>query len=233
VGKSQSWYSKAFAAAVFDKDERGSCTGLLLHLLQTNIAMKQKNLHLLNVPNLLSAYRILALPFIVWSIVQGNKHLYITLLSINLITDILDGLIARTFKLETELGARLDSLADIGTYLMAFSGMIVLEWKFVTAHAAAFSVVMIMYVTPQLISLIRFKRATSFHLYSSKFTGYVQGTFMFIYFLFGCPLWYFYFMIVVSCIAYTEALILVISLRKLRSNVRGLYWMIRDKELIR
>lgn len=195
--------------------------------------MKQKNLQLLNVPNVLSAYRILALPFIIWSIAQGNKQLYITLLSINLITDILDGFIARAFKLETELGARLDSLADIGTYLMAFSGMLVLEWEFVTAHAAAFCVVMILYVTPQLIALVRFRRATSFHLYSSKLTGYVQGIFMFTYFLFGCPLWYFYFMIAVSCIAYTEALILVVTLPQLRSNVRGLYWMIRDKELLK
>jgi CDP-diacylglycerol--glycerol-3-phosphate 3-phosphatidyltransferase len=179
---------------------------------------------------MLSAYRILALPFIVWSIVQGDKHLYITLLSINLITDILDGLIARTFHLETELGARLDSLADIGTYLMAFSGMIVLEWDFVSAHAAVFCTVMTLYITPQIISLLRFRRTTSFHLYSSKLTGYVQGIFMFMYFLFGCPLWYFYFMICVSCIAYTEALILVISLPQLRSNVKGLYWMIRDKQ---
>src|SRR3546814_12982871 len=74
-----------------------------------------------NVPNALSAYRILALPFIIHSIVTGDKQLFITLLSVNLITDILDGLIARVFRLQTELGAKLDSLADIGTYLMALS----------------------------------------------------------------------------------------------------------------
>ncbi|WP_371412031.1 CDP-alcohol phosphatidyltransferase family protein [Sphingobacterium sp. HMA12] len=33
-------------------------------------------------------------------------------------------LIARLFKLQTEFGAKLDSVADIGTYLMAFMGMI-------------------------------------------------------------------------------------------------------------
>lgn len=204
---------------------------LRLHLLQTLTTMKQNKLQVVNVPNVLSAYRILAFPFIAWSIIQGNKQLYITLLCINLITDILDGLIARTFKLETELGARLDSLADIGTYIMAFTGMLVLEMDFVKAHAVAFSVVMVLYATPQVIALLRFRRATSFHLYSSKFTGYTQGIFMFTYFVFGCPMWYFYFMIVVSCIAYTEALILVISLPQLRSNVKGLYWMIRDRQL--
>ena len=202
-----------------------------LHLLKIN-SMRSKEHKLLNVPNVLSAYRILALPFIIWSIVQGNKQLYITLLCINLITDILDGLIARTFGLETELGARLDSLADIGTYIMAFTGMIVLEDQFVGEHAIAFLVVMGLYAAPQIISLVRFRRATSFHLYSSKATGYVQGIFMFTYFLFGYASWYFYSMITISCMAYLEALILVISLPALRSNVKGLYWIMKEKRSV-
>lgn len=192
--------------------------------------MTLKQEKLLNVPNALSAYRILALPFIVWSIVQGNKQLYITLLCINLVTDILDGLIARAFKLETELGARLDSLADIGTYLMAFSGMIVLERRFVSEHSSAFFTLVVLYALPQAIALIRFKRATSFHLYSSKVTGYVQGIFIFTYFLFGFSQLYFWLMIVISCAAYLEALVLVLWLPKLRSNVKGLYWILKSSE---
>lgn len=93
-----------------------------------------------NMPNALSAYRILALPFIIYAIISGNKNLFIILLSINLITDILDGLIARAFKLQAELGARLDSLADIGTYIMAFVGMIVLEQDFVSTYNIVFMV---------------------------------------------------------------------------------------------
>jgi cardiolipin synthase (CMP-forming) len=197
-------------------------------LLQILKNMEQENKQLLNVPNVLSAYRILALPFITWSIASGNKQLFITLLSINLISDILDGFIARRFKLETEFGARLDSLADVGTYIMAFSGMIVLESAFVREHAIAFCVTMVMYAVPQIIALVRFQRTTSFHLYSSKITGYLQGIFIFTYFIFGYSPVYFYVMIVVSCIAYTEALILVLFLRGLRSNVKGLYWVIRS-----
>ncbi len=187
---------------------------------------------IVNVPNALSVYRILALPFIIWSIVNGNKTLYITLLSINLITDILDGLIARTFKLETELGARLDSFADIGTYIMAFSGMIVLEKEFVGTHSIEFLIVIGMYVLPQLISLVRFRRPTSFHLYSSKSLGYVQGIFIFTYFVFGYYPWYFYFMIVMSCVVYLEALIIICTIPALRSNVKGIYFMLREHKKI-
>lgn len=186
----------------------------------------------INVPNALSIYRIIALPFIVWSIVDGNKSIYITLLSINLITDILDGWIARTFHLETELGARLDSFADIGTYLMAFSGMIILEGSFVNEHALAFSFVIGMYALPQIISLIRFRRPTSFHLYSSKTLGYIQGIFIFTYFVFGYTPWYFYFMVTASCVVYAEALVIVLSIPALRSNVKGIYFMLKENKKI-
>lgn len=186
-----------------------------------------------NLPNLLSAYRLAALPFIVYTIIQGNKQLYITLLSVNLITDILDGLIARSFKLETEFGARLDSLADIGTYLMAFSGMIILEQDFVSRYAVAFTVLICLYISPQIISLLRFKRTTSLHLYSSKVTGYIQGIFIFCYFNWGYANWYFYLMLSCSYIAYTEALIILTCIPELRSNVKGIYFMFKQFKTIR
>ncbi len=186
----------------------------------------------LNVPNVLSAYRILALPFIVWTIVAGDKQGYILLLSVNLITDILDGLIARTFKLETEFGARLDSLADIGTYAMAFAGMLVLETAFVKEYRFAFFILMGLYVLVQIIALMRFKRTTSFHLYSSKVVGYVQGIFMFTYFVFGFTPWYFYLMLVVSYLAYLEALLIVSTIPQLRSNVKGIYFMWKEHKRI-
>jgi CDP-diacylglycerol--glycerol-3-phosphate 3-phosphatidyltransferase len=188
---------------------------------------------IVNVPNVLSAYRILALPFIVWSIVIGNKQLFITLLSINLITDILDGLIARAFKLETEFGARLDSLADMGTYLMAVSGMILLENAFVIKFIYFFIILICLYLVPQLIAVFRFRKTTSFHLYSTKIVAYIQGIFIFSHFVWGAYLPYFYFMFFASCISYFEELIIVAFMPELRSNVKGIYFMLREHKSIR
>lgn len=185
-----------------------------------------------NIPNVLSAYRIVAIPLIIWTIVIGEKRLFITLLSINLITDILDGLIARTFKLETEFGARLDSIADIGTYLMAFSGMIILESDFVKEHQFVFMLLILLFISYEIVSLIRFKRTPSLHLYSSKTVGYIQGIFIFTYFLFGYNSWYFYFMITCSCLAYIEALTIIFLIPKLRSNVKGIYFILKEHKKI-
>lgn len=176
-----------------------------------------------NIPNFLSGYRILALPFLAWAIWMSNDKLFIILLSVNLISDILDGLIARSFKLETEFGAKLDSIADIGTYIMAFSGMFILYTKFTRDHSFELILILTLYLIPQLVSLIKFRRSPSLHLYSNKITGYIQGIFIFTFFNFGYWAPYFYFMIAASCLAYLEELVCVLYLSKLRSNVKTIY----------
>jgi cardiolipin synthase (CMP-forming) len=176
-----------------------------------------------SIPNLLSFYRLLAIPFVVWTLVSGNRTLFITLICINLITDILDGYIARRYKLCTEFGARLDSMADIGTFFLSISGFLVFEEAFVIQHSVAFLVLFGLYITAQILSLIKFKRTTSFHLYSNKFSGYVQGIFIFTFFVFGYYPWYFYFMIVVGSLAEIEVLLLVLMLPKMISNARSIF----------
>ncbi len=66
---------------------------------------------IITIPNLLSFYRLLAFPLILWFIISGKERLFAIFLIINLVTDFLDGLIARLFKQETDLGAKLDSFA--------------------------------------------------------------------------------------------------------------------------
>ena len=185
--------------------------------------MKTTKENIWNLPNALSVYRLLALPFLIQAILQENESRFILLISINLITDILDGLIARMFKLQTELGAKLDSIADIGTYLMAFAGMMVLRKSFMETYKIEFMLLIGLWLLPQLISLIRFRRVPSFHLWSYKITGYLQGIFIFSFFVWGFHAGYFYVMLVVSYLAYLEELALVLSLKQLRSNLKSIF----------
>jgi CDP-diacylglycerol--glycerol-3-phosphate 3-phosphatidyltransferase len=190
--------------------------------------MKTKNT-LFTVPNLLSFYRIAAIPFVVWSLIAGNREAFIVLICINLITDILDGLIARTFNLCTELGARLDSLADIGTFLLSISGFLVFEMAFVAEHQSAFLILFGFYAAPQIISLVKFSRPTSFHLYSNKIVGYIQGIFIFTFFVCGYSKAWFYFMVVASCLGDFEVLLLVLLLPKLVSNAKSVFLILKRR----
>lgn len=185
--------------------------------------------NILNIPNLLSFYRLLAIPFIVWSLFDENRTLFITMICINLITDVLDGLIARTFNICTEFGARLDSLADISTFLLSISGFWIFEKAFVIEHQFAFLTLFSFYAIPQLFSIVKFKRPTSFHLYSNKIVGYIQGIFIFTFFVFGYNQLYFYFMIIASCIGDFEVLLLVILLPKTISNAKSFFTDLKRK----
>jgi phosphatidylglycerophosphate synthase len=180
-----------------------------------------------NVPNVLSAYRLVVVPIILGTIALRQRDIFFMLICVSLATDILDGWIARHFHLETEFGARLDSLADNATYFMAFLGFVLLESDFLFAHLAAFGLLLSFKVIPHGISIWRFGRSTSLHLYSSKATGYIQGFFVLGYFVLGYSAWYFHFMIVFSVLASVEKLVILMIIPELRSNMRGLYWILQ------
>lgn len=181
-----------------------------------------------NLPNVLSAYRLAVVPVILWAIAAGRRDAFFTLICVSLVTDILDGWIARHFHLETEFGARLDTLADDVTYVTAFLGFVAIDQDFVWTHRVAFGLLLLSKLGPIAVSLLRFGRTTSLHLYSSKATGYVQGFFIFGYYVAGYSPWYFHFTVAFSLLAAAEKLAVLLIIPELRSNARGLWWILAD-----
>lgn len=194
--------------------------------------MKTTKRYLRHLPNLLSGWRLLSFPLLLWLIFTGARHDFVLLLSINLVTDILDGLIARTFKLQTEFGAKLDSLADITTYIGAFAGMMHFEQEFVVSKDWEFISMLLLWFSGYLVCFIRFRRTPHLHLYSTKTAGYFQGIFIFTYFNWGNADWYFYSMWLVSVLAFTEEIIVLVKIPALRSNAKGIFWMLKEKGTI-
>lgn len=65
-----------------------------------------------NIPNILSVFRILLIPFIVWQMATGNMFVAGILLVVSFLTDFLDGWLARRNNWVTDLGKVLDPAAD-------------------------------------------------------------------------------------------------------------------------
>lgn len=80
----------------------------------------------LTVPNVLSALRLVGVPFFLWAILTGRDGLAFTLLVLSGVTDYLDGKIARRFGLESRLGQLLDPVAD---RLYIASTLLGLAWR--------------------------------------------------------------------------------------------------------
>lgn len=65
------------------------------------------------IPNVMSFFRMLLVPFIIWSYLGlKNTTLTIVLVALSALTDVLDGRIARRFQMVSDLGKALDPLAD-------------------------------------------------------------------------------------------------------------------------
>ena len=99
----------------------------------------------LTIPNILSLYRLLIFPVIALMIILKQEMAFAILLVISLNTDVWDGWIARRFNQKTQIGARLDSLADIGVYITALSGIIVFKMDEIGADAWLFYLFVVCY----------------------------------------------------------------------------------------
>ena len=65
-----------------------------------------------NLPNLISIYRLLTIPFVALFLLE-ELYAYAALFTLLIaISDFLDGFIARYFKIQSELGSYLDAIAD-------------------------------------------------------------------------------------------------------------------------
>jgi CDP-diacylglycerol--glycerol-3-phosphate 3-phosphatidyltransferase len=182
-----------------------------------------------NLPNAISLYRLLSFPFLLYLVFTSNESLFATLLCINLVSDAVDGIIARTFKLQTEFGARLDSLADWGTYILAFVG--IYNFK-MPDHGNDFWLLypfIGLIVFYNILSFFKFRRLPSLHLYSTKMGGYFQGIYFFGLFAYGYYAPIFFFAMIWGWLSSIEEIIILIRSKELRSNVKGLYWILKSE----
>ena len=175
------------------------------------------------IPNILSGYRLLAIIPLVWLLVNKSAPLFALLLCISLVTDILDGFIARRFNVATELGARLDSIADLLTIITAALGVYTFKMDDLAPLLIQFYIYLGLLSAQSIISLLRFRRFPSLHTYMNKTAGYGMGIFFFILFAVGMHVWLWHVVITLAIIAATEALLILLSLDKAKSNVKSIF----------
>lgn len=195
------------------------------------MATEQENKSLLTVPNILSGYRLCAAPIIVLSLCTGAREVFVWLITLHLFTDILDGLIARIFRMQTEFGAKLDSYADIATYILAATGLIVFQNEFFMSHLAFFVALLGSYLAAQLVSLLKFGCATSMHLYSSKICGYVQAGFFLYLFWIGGSQYFLYVTVLVALLNNLEEILVISRLQKPIVDARSLFHIMKSQRV--
>ena len=181
------------------------------------------------IPNIISGCRLAATPVLLWLALGGHRDGFMWLLLACLLSDIVDGLIARTFRLESTFGAFLDSTADSLVTLTGVVGVVVYQWDFVAAHMVALFVMIACHLGQSAAALWKYGRLSSFHSYLMRVVAYAQGIFFMGLFLWGYTSWQFHLMFVLTCAAYAEDFLLVAILPTWTHDVRGLYWVLQTR----
>ncbi|HEX9201306.1 MAG TPA: CDP-alcohol phosphatidyltransferase family protein, partial [Acidobacteriaceae bacterium] len=140
-----------------------------------------------------------------------------------LLSDILDGLIARTFHLTSKLGASLDSIADLLTLTLGITGILVFQRAFVSAHFRVLLLVIVLHIVEVIASLWRYGKVSSFHALLTRIAAYLQGIFAMSLFFWGYLGWLFHTTVIVAVLAMAEEMALIYLLPEWRSDVGGLH----------
>jgi CDP-diacylglycerol--glycerol-3-phosphate 3-phosphatidyltransferase len=175
-----------------------------------------------NVPNAISSARLCATSVLLASVVLHRVELFNWLLLACLLSDILDGVIARAFHLTSKLGASLDSIADVLTMLIGTLGLVVFQRTFVSGHYRELLLLVAFYCAEVIASLWRYGKLSSFHTLLARVAAYMAGIFVMSLFFWGYHGWLFYMTVIVYVAELSEEMVLIYLLPEWRSDVGGL-----------
>lgn len=183
-----------------------------------------------HLPNLISAARILSVPVLVVLAWRHQESAFTWLLLAALLSDILDGLIARTFHLVSPLGAMLDSIADALVLVVGAYGVWQFRPEFVHSHGIYIVLVLGLWVLEMLTSFWRYGRLSSFHTYAVRVGAYALGIFVMVLLIWGFNYPLFIAAVLINVVAYLEEFVLLWLLPRWEADVRGVYWVLRRRE---
>ena len=176
----------------------------------------------LTLPNLLTGFRFVAAPALLWLAWQGYPIAFMVLLAITFATDLLDGMVARLTGQVTQFGATLDSWADVVTYLTIALCCWWLWPYVVTRELLYVGLIVASCLLPALAGFIKFGHFTSYHTWGVKIAAAAMGLTLYVLFL-GGPPWPFRVAAVICILAAIEEIVITWLLPEPESNLRSVW----------
>lgn len=181
--------------------------------------------------NGITLYRIIAAPVLLIFLFTEHYNIFKWLLGVSFFTDLIDGFLARRFKVASVLGTKLDSIGDDLTVLVAMIALFVTKPEFIIQQKIIFILLAILFVIQVSYAFIRYKKMTNFHTYLAKAAAILQGVFLLLVFFTGKPIMLlFYAAAFITILELIEEILLVYLLPNWKTNVRGLFFVIKNKK---
>jgi CDP-diacylglycerol--glycerol-3-phosphate 3-phosphatidyltransferase len=124
-----------------------------------------------SIPLALTIFRICSAPVLMVLAAMGKERFFLWLAIAALLSDVLDGALARRLGASSETGRLLDSWADLLIALVSFAGATLLWPDTMREEAGYFALVLAALVIPNAWGLLRFRRLLGYHTVSAKSSG--------------------------------------------------------------
>lgn len=136
----------------------------------------------LNLPNAISALRILMVPFLALLAFRGLVPAFTILLAASLLMDALDGYLARRLNQQTPLGAQLDSWGDFLTVLVYPGAALSLQPVLLKQNTLWVTLAAFAYLSPIAFGFLKYGRLTSYHTRLMSLCAYLMGAAAIVFF---------------------------------------------------
>jgi len=177
-----------------------------------------------SIVNLLTLSRIILSPLLLILLFNDYSSFKWVLL-FAFMTDALDGFLARYWKVTTKLGARMDSVADDFLFSVALIAILYMHSAIFTDNIFILS--LLIFILLFKILFLWYKHNTiisAMHTYLTKGAAFFQAVFFIHCIFFGPRTDIFYVTSIITMLAMVEEIIIIYLLKKLRQNVRGLFF---------
>ena len=169
-------------------------------------------------PNALSALRILSVPALLALAYASVTGPFLALIGAALASDVLDGFLARRFGLASELGARLDSWADLTLYAALPACAYWLWPEVVRAQLPYVGLIALAYLAPIGVGWLKFGRMPCYHTWGAKATAAIMPVALVFLFVFDQP-WLFHAATGLFLMVAVEEILITAVLLQWRPNV--------------
>ena len=170
------------------------------------------------VPNILSAARLLAVVPLLGFAWAGWASPFLLLLLAAIVSDAVDGWWARRFDAHSALGVRLDSLADYAIYIAVPLGGWWLWPEIVARELFWFGLVVLGYLLPGAVALVRFRRLAAYHTWSAKLAVAALAVAVLVLFA-GGPAWPLHLGAPLALLAGVEQTAITLTARRPRDDL--------------
>ena len=134
--------------------------------------------HMRLIPNQLTKIRFVAVPAMWVCAVLDRPRLIGIGLFVGLVTDMLDGPVARRLGQTTDFGSKFDSLSDQMMQISAIAWVFMMRPEIFSENLLLAVLALSIYLASLLLGLIKFGRLANLHLYLSKASGLLLYLFL-------------------------------------------------------